>query len=134
MTVLNLDLGKNSYDISIGRGLLENIGELININRKTVIVTDSGVPGEYAEKVLKAAKDAIIVTLPEGENTKSFKYLEKLLTRMLEFGLTRTDCIVAVGGGVIGDLAGFAAASYMRGIDFYNIPTTLLAMVDSSVG
>ena len=134
MTVLKLDLGKNSYSISVGRGLLNNISELINLKRRAVIVTDEGVPKEYSEKVLRAAKNAAIITLPAGEGTKSFKYLELLLTKMLDFGLTRTDCVIAVGGGVIGDLAGFAAASYMRGIDFYNIPTTLLSQVDSSVG
>ena len=122
------------YDIKIGRGLLQHASEFLNLNRKVVIVTDEGVPKEYAEAILNAAKDGIIITLPEGEETKSFKTLELLLTKMLEFKLTRTDCLVAVGGGVIGDLSGFAAASYMRGIDFYNVPTTLLSQVDSSVG
>jgi len=134
MTTLNLDLGENSYEITVGRGLLDNIGNYLNLNRRVVIVTDEGVPSQYAEKVLTASKIATVVTLPQGESTKSFKYFELLLTKMLEFGLTRTDAIVAVGGGVVGDLTGFAAASYMRGIDFYNIPTTLLAAVDSSVG
>ncbi len=122
------------YDIKIGRALLERAGEYLNLNRKVVIVTDDGVPREYAEAVLKAAKHGTVITLPEGEGTKSFESLEFILTKMLEAKLTRTDCIVAVGGGVIGDLTGFAAASYMRGIDFYNIPTTLLSQVDSSVG
>ena len=122
------------YDITIGRGLLERAGELLNLNRRVVIITDDGVPEEYAKTVLKAAKSGIIITLPQGEKTKSFESLEFILTKMLEANLTRTDCLVAVGGGVIGDLSGFAAASYMRGIDFYNIPTTLLSQVDSSVG
>lgn len=131
---LTLKSSVGPYDIQIGRGLISRAGEFFNLNRRVVIVTDEGVPKEYAEAVLKAAKCGTVITLPEGEGTKIFKYLELLLTKMLEFGLTRTDCAVAVGGGVIGDLTGFAAASYMRGIDFYNVPTTLLSQVDSSVG
>ena len=134
MTVLNLDLGKDSYNITVGRGLIDRASDFLNLKRRTIIVTDTGVPKEYSLKVAKAAKEAKIITLPEGEATKSFKYFELLLTEMLNYGITRSDCVVAVGGGVIGDLAGFAAASYMRGIDFYNIPTTLLSQVDSSVG
>ena len=134
MTVLKLDLGENSYNITIGHGLLEKISDFLNLERRTLIVTDDGVPKKYAKKVLAAAKCGKIITLPQGESTKSFKHFEFLLSEMLEFGLTRTDCVVAVGGGVVGDLAGFAAACYMRGIDFYNIPTTLLSQVDSSVG
>ncbi len=122
------------YDIKVGRGLLSRAGEFLNLNRRAVIVTDEGVPAEYAKTLLGAVKHGTVITLPQGEETKSFESLEFLLTKMLDFGLTRTDCLVAVGGGVIGDLAGFAAGSYMRGIDFYNIPTTLLSQVDSSVG
>lgn len=134
MKVLKFDSGLNSYQISVGHALLDKVSDFFNLERRVVIVTDKGVPKEYSEKVAKCAKESLIVTLPEGEGTKSFKYLELLLKKMLEFGLTRSDCLVAVGGGVIGDLAGFAAASYMRGIDFYNVPTTLLSQVDSSVG
>lgn len=132
VTTLKSSVGP--YDIKIGRGLLERAGEFLNLNRRVIIVTDEGVPKEYAEKILKASTFGEILTLPEGEGTKSFEYFELLLTKMLDFGLTRTDCLVAVGGGVIGDLTGFAAASYMRGIDFYNVPTTLLSEVDSSIG
>ena len=73
-------------------------------------------------------------TVPRGEGSKSFAVLEKLLTAMLDAGFTRGDCVCAVGGGMVGDLAGFAAASFMRGVDFYNIPTTVLSQVDSSIG
>ncbi len=99
-----------------------------------LIVTDSGVPTEYAEAVAAQCKHPSIVTLPEGETTKCFDSFKSLLSEMVEYGFTRSDCVAAVGGGVIGDLAGFAAASYMRGIDFYNIPTTVLSQVDSSIG
>lgn len=134
MTTVHLNLGNRGYDINIGRGLLSRAGELFNLNRRVLIVTDSGVPSEYAETVRAVCKDARIITLPEGEGTKSIDCFAKLLNAMLSFGMTRTDCVVAVGGGVVGDLSGFAAASFMRGIDFYNIPTTLLSQVDSSIG
>ena len=134
MTTVHLNLGNRGYDINIGRGLLSRAGELFNLNRRVLIVTDSGVPSEYAETVRAVCKDARIITLPEGEGTKSIDSFATLLNAMLSFGMTRTDCVVAVGGGVVGDLSGFAAASFMRGIDFYNIPTTLLSQVDSSIG
>ena len=129
---VNLPLG--SYDITIEKGVLKKSGSLLNLNRKVLIVTDSGVPAEYAKTVAAQCKTPYIATVPMGEESKSFPIFEELCAAMLEHGFTRSDCVVAVGGGVCGDLAGFAAASYMRGIDFYNIPTTVLSQVDSSVG
>lgn len=132
--VLHIDLQENSYDIYLERGALYRASELLRLDRRCLIVTDDGVPAEYARAVADACKYARIVTLKQGEATKSFDNFKLLLEIMLEEGFTRTDCAVAVGGGVIGDLTGFAAASFMRGIDFYNIPTTLLSQVDSSIG
>lgn len=134
MNRLRLNLGERGYDINIGRGLTDLAGELFHLDRRVLIVTDSGVPREYAERVKKQSKDARIITVNQGEESKSIETFGKLLSEMLDFGMTRTDCVVAVGGGVVGDLTGFAAASYMRGVDFYNIPTTLLSQVDSSIG
>ena len=134
MTKLHLDLGSHGYDIHIGRGLIQRVGEIFNLNRRVLILTDSGVPKEYAEIVKSACREATILTMPEGEGSKSIDGFSKVLSAMVDFGMTRTDCLVAVGGGVMGDLGGFSAASYMRGIDFYNIPTTLLSQVDSSIG
>lgn len=134
MKTLTLDLKERSYGITVGAGALSRAGELMRLDRKTFIVTDSGVPKEYAEKIKAQAECAVIYTVPEGESSKSLDMLGKVLAAMLDFGLSRSDCAVAVGGGVVGDLTGFAAAVYMRGIDFYNVPTTLLAQVDSSIG
>ena len=131
---LHLDLGEHGYDIHIGRGLLMRAGEIFNLKRRVFILTDSGVPKSYAECVKEQCQDAKIMTLEQGEGSKSADTFKTALECMLEFGMTRTDCVVAVGGGVVGDLAGFVASAYMRGIDFYNIPTTLLSQVDSSVG
>ncbi len=129
---VKLPLG--SYDITVERGSLEKAGEICDLNRRVLIVTDDGVPKKYAETVAKQCKFPIIATLPMGEKSKSLETFSELCKTLLENGFTRSDCVVAVGGGVMGDLAGFAAASYMRGIDFYNIPTTVLSQVDSSVG
>ena len=134
MTTLTLNLGERGYDITIGKNLLSRADELMNLKRRVFIVTDSGVPKEYAEAIAAAAKSAYIYTVPEGEGSKSLRVMEDVLSAMLNFKMSRADCAVAVGGGVVGDLTGFVAASYMRGIDFYNIPTTLLSQVDSSIG
>lgn len=131
---VRVELGKDSYDIIIENGSLERAGELLDLDRKVLVVTDSGVPAEYSKTVAACCRDARIVTFIQGEQAKCFANLETLCSEMLKHGMTRSDCVVAVGGGVVGDLAGFAAAVYMRGIDFYNIPTTVLSQVDSSVG
>ena len=122
------------YTVHIERGILRRAGEILPLNRRVLVVTDSGVPKEYAETVCAQCAAPTAVTLPSGEETKSFSSLQTLCRVMLEKGFTRTDAVVAVGGGVIGDLAGFAASVYMRGIDFFNFPTTLLSQVDSSIG
>ena len=134
MTTLQMNLGERSYPITVGRGLLSSCNEYFNLKRRVFIVTDEGVPQEYAKAVAALADKSVIVTVPMGEGSKSLATFSQLLSKMLEFGMTRSDCAVAVGGGVIGDLTGFLASSYMRGIDFYNIPTTLLSQVDSSIG
>ncbi len=131
---LHLDLPSGGYDIYLERGALDRAGELLSLDRKVLIVTDSGVPCDYAKRVAAQCREAHILTVSEGECSKSLATLEALLATMLQNNFSRTDCVVAVGGGVVGDLSGFAAATFMRGIDFYNIPTTVLSQVDSSIG
>lgn len=125
---------ENAYDIIIQDGILNKCGEELNLNRRVLIVTDEGVPSQYAETVKSQCKDGIIGVIGQGEANKSLDSFAKLQQIMLDNNFTRKDCVVAVGGGVVGDLAGFVASAYMRGIDFYNIPTTVLSQVDSSVG
>lgn len=132
--ILPVHLGDRSYDVILERGGLARAGAYFNLDRKVLVVTDSGVPAEYAKTVANACRSATIVTVESGEASKSFSSLQALLQTMLEQEMTRGDCVVAVGGGVCGDLAGFAASVYMRGVDFYNLPTTLLSQVDSSIG
>ena len=133
-TKLTMNLGERSYDIILKNGALENLYQFARLDRKVAVVTDSGVPAEYAQRVADQCRESTIITVPQGEASKSFKILETVLRQMLEFNMGRGDLVVAVGGGVVGDLAGFAAAIYMRGIDFINCPTTTLSMIDSSIG
>ena len=129
-----VNLNQNAYHIVIQKGVLQEADKHFNLKRKVLIVTDKGVPAIYAEMIASLCDAPYIVCVEEGESSKSIRVWEHLLHKMLTEHFTRADAVVAVGGGVVGDLAGFAAASFMRGIDFYNIPTTLLAQVDSSVG
>lgn len=122
------------YDITLCRGALKKAGTLFRLDRRVLVVTDDGVPSRYAECVAAQCAKPTVITLPQGESTKCLEQYAFLLKTMVENDFTRSDCVVAVGGGVIGDLAGFAAAGFMRGVDFYNIPTTVLSQVDSSVG
>ncbi len=125
---------RGSYDILLGRGLLARVREHLDLSRRVLILTDSGVPREYAETVASGCHDAHIYTIAAGEESKSLQNFEAVLSFMAQNRFDRHDCVVAVGGGVVGDLGGFVASSYMRGVDFYNIPTTLLSQVDSSIG
>lgn len=122
------------YNIILERGAINKIKDYINTDRRVLIVTDSGVPEVYSKTVANQCFKPYIVTIPQGEASKSFENFQMLLSKMVEYSFTRSDCVIAVGGGVVGDLAGFVASAFMRGVDFYNIPTTVLSQVDSSIG
>lgn len=134
--IIPINLGEKSYDIILERGAIKKAGEYLGIpeGRKVLVVTDSGVPEEYSKTVASFFKNSSIYTFPEGEKSKNFDTYRLICEELLTHSFTRKDAVIAVGGGVTGDMAGFAAATYMRGIDFYNIPTTLLSQVDSSIG
>lgn len=132
--ILSVKHSGGGYDIVLERGAFSHLGNYLPGTGKALVVTDDGVPSEYARAVASALPNATVLTLPHGEATKSLDSFRLILSRMLELSFHRSDAVIAVGGGVIGDLAGFAASAYMRGIDFYNIPTTLLSQVDSSIG
>ncbi len=139
MKKLRVELGERSYDILFERGLAARAGEFVRSRGgKVFVVTDSNVAPLYLGAVVRSLQGAGLevrsVTLPAGEKTKSFSSLPALYSLALSFGLTRADTVVTLGGGVIGDLGGFFAASYMRGVSFVQMPTSLLAQVDSSVG
>ena len=132
---MTMNLGTRSYDIILKRGCLSNLHQFADLtHRRVFVLTDSGVPAEYAKTVADQCANGTVCTIPQGEGSKCLKVYGQVLNAMLEFGMDRRDLLVAVGGGVVGDLGGFCAASYMRGIDFVNCPTTTLAQIDSSIG
>ena len=142
MKTLHIDLGERSYDIRIASGLLDRAGEELKTvcpkAKRLAVVTDSNVMPLYAHRLIpgleQAGFETALFEIPAGEKSKNAERLAWLWENLMDFGLTRTDAVVALGGGVVGDLAGFAAATVLRGVDFIQIPTTLLAQVDSSVG
>ena len=139
--IVPVELGTRSYDVQIGPGLLGKAAELIADtlgDARCGIVTDENVArqhlGSLEASLAASGRHAGSIILPAGESTKSFGQLDQLCQRLLEFGLERRDAVIALGGGVIGDLSGFAAAIVRRGMRYVQIPTSLLAQVDSSVG
>jgi len=141
MRVVRVALGKRSYSIQIAPGMLDAVGPgcaSLGLGRGCVVLTDSNVGPLYADRVLtslrKAGFDPFLLTIPAGERSKNLSQVRRLLEQMAEAGLERGSFLVALGGGVVGDLGGFLAATYMRGIRFVQVPTSLLAQVDSSVG
>ena len=140
-STLRVELGDRSYDIIVGTGLIDSAGVYLKPLLKqprTVIITDDNVAPLYLDRVSASLKDAGIqvdtITLPAGEQTKCFAQLESLSEKLLAMKVERATTLIALGGGVIGDLVGFTAAVTLRGIPFVQIPTTLLSQVDSSVG
>lgn len=138
---LNIKTRFGSTRVLIGEGLLAKTGALIGARgapRKVAVVSDETVAKLYLAGVEASLKDegfeTLAVVVPAGETSKSFAMLEKVCAQLLDFSLERSDCLVALGGGVIGDLAGLAASLLRRGVNFINLPTTLLAQVDSSIG
>jgi 3-dehydroquinate synthase len=136
-----VNLGPRSYTVQVGRQLLPTMGAEIAkklAGTKVAVVTDSNVGPLYGETVLKslkaAGKNATLITVPAGEGSKSMNWAESVCAEMARAGLDRKSFVVALGGGVIGDLAGYCAAIYQRGIPYVQVPTTVLSQVDSSVG
>jgi 3-dehydroquinate synthase len=129
----------NQYKIYIGHNSIskKNLAPLIKSHKKLLIISDSGVPKEIIQKVhhiSKATSKIFAFTLNQGESSKSLGNFQKIINFLIEQQFDRSDAIIAVGGGVVGDISGYVASSYLRGIQFIQIPTTLLAQVDSSVG
>lgn len=141
MSSLRVNLPGREYDIICERGALDRVGSLVRPllrGKLAAIVTDSNVESLYAARVARslhlAGFQAAILEIPAGETSKCPEVLAEVWEQLMDVGLTRSDAVIALGGGVVGDLSGFAAATILRGVDFVQIPTTLLAQVDSSVG
>ncbi len=134
---VRVSLGARSYEIVIGRGLLARAGEFLAplaLGQRGVIVCDSHTEPLYGRPLQSVLPGTEMLTIPAGEGSKSLTQTAAVLERMTGLGLDRKSFVIALGGGVVGDLAGFVAAIYLRGIAFVQVPTTLLAQVDSSVG
>jgi 3-dehydroquinate synthase len=141
MKRLTIDLGDRSYDIRVGRQLLQQTGKWvteITHPSRVVIITHPSINRLYGEELASSFSETgvplHVIEVPEGEKTKSLQQAEKIFDRLLEWKCDRHTVLVALGGGVIGDLTGFIAATYVRGVPFIQIPTTVLSQVDSSVG
>lgn len=142
MQTIHVDLGEHAYDIEIAAGLLPQVGtkvaKLLPKARKAAIISDTNVAPLYADKLQKSLEDAGLavcrIIIEAGEQSKNMQVLSDVLEQLAASGMTRSDVVLTLGGGVVGDLGGFAAASFMRGVAFVQIPTSLLAQIDSSVG
>src|ERR1043165_220068 len=141
MRDLNVSLGKRSYVIRIGTGTLPRLGRecaRLKLGQRCAIITDANVTQHFAQPALKSLTAAgfapTLIVVPTGETAKRLKTVERCYEQLAAHRLERKSFIVALGGGVVGDLAGFVAATYLRGIEFIQAPPTLLAQVDSSVG
>ena len=141
MQNLRVELGARSYEIVIGSGTLDRLGESLpafGLSPKLALVSNPTVYGLYGDHVIESIRrqgfDCLKVIIPDGEEYKSMASLQQIFDQLLAHKLDRTSALVALGGGVIGDITGFAASTYMRGIAYLQVPTTLLAQVDSSVG
>ena len=141
MRIVQVPLGNRSYAIKVGGGLLARLGvecAQLKLGQRCAVITDSNVGKRFAQAALKSLTDAgfapVLISVPAGEKSKRIAVVEKCYDQLAAHRLERKSFIVALGGGVVGDLAGFVAATYLRGIPFVQVPTTLLAQVDSSVG
>ena len=141
MRIVNVPLVARSYDIHIGTGVLEQLAAqcaAFNLARKCAVISDRNVARRYGRKCLNILKaggfDPVLVSVPAGEPAKSLKVVQLCYDQLAKQRLERKSFVIALGGGVVGDLAGFVAATYLRGLPFIQVPTTLLAHVDSSVG
>ena len=138
---LEVNLTHNPYDIIIEKGALKTVGQWVKSlwePQKIALITDNHVGALYAEKVKLSLEhegfEVVVFDFLEGEASKNLKTVNKAYEFLIKNGMTRSDGIVALGGGVVGDLAGFVASTYMRGIHFVQVPTSLTAQVDSSIG
>lgn len=134
MKTININLPKKEYKVHIENGILSDIDKYIDVYREIVIVTDDFIPKQYLKVLKSKIANPLIFEVPTGESSKSIDMVYSIINEMIDSKISRGALMIALGGGVVGDLTGFIASIYMRGIDFIQIPTTLLSQIDSSVG
>ena len=131
---IDVKTSTNTYEVIIEDNILNKVNEYVSLNNKVLIVTDDGVPSAYVKTLAKQCEDSYVFTFKHGEESKNINTYQEIISFMISNNFTRGDLIIALGGGVVGDLAAFVASTFNRGIKFVNIPTTLLSQVDSSIG
>lgn len=131
---LTINIKNLEYPVYLEKGILSHISKYINLQRKVIIITDTNIPNDYISILRLQCKESYIYPIQAGEHSKCLSVFEDICKFLLKHHVSRNDCIIALGGGVVGDLSGFVAASYMRGIDFIQVPTTTLSQIDSSIG
>jgi 3-dehydroquinate synthase len=122
------------YIIHIQNHLLDDLSAFLDLNRRYIIITDDGVPSVYVNKFIHQLNDYELIVFKQGESSKNIDTYQEIINQFLDLSVTKASCVLAIGGGVVGDLSGYIASTYLRGIDYIQIPTTLLSQVDSSVG
>ena len=131
---IDVKTSTNTYEVIIEDNILNKVNEYVSLNNKVLIVTDDGVPSTYVKTLAKQCEDPYVFTFKHGEESKNINTYQEIISFMISNNFTRSDLIIALGGGVVGDLSAFVASTFNRGIKFINIPTTLLSQVDSSIG
>ncbi len=131
---ITVEIPDHKYNIHIKKGVLADVHKYVDLERKVLIVTDDEIPEEYVSALQQQCPECYLATVHAGEASKCFIYLQFIWNALLDNGFGRKDLLIGLGGGVVGDLTSFAAATYMRGVDYINIPTSTLAQIDSSIG
>ena len=131
---MTVEIPGHKYNIHIKKGVLADVHKYVDLERKVLIVTDDEIPEEYVSALQQQCPECYLATVHAGEASKCFIYLQFIWNALLDNGFGRKDLLIGLGGGVVGDLTSFAAATYMRGVDYINIPTSTLAQIDSSIG
>ncbi|MBN2604728.1 MAG: 3-dehydroquinate synthase, partial [Bacilli bacterium] len=134
MKTINVPIPGKEYNVHVHSGILFDIDKYIDVNKQIVIITDDFIPKIYLNTILNKIINPLIIEVPMGEDSKSISQVTYIINTMIENKITRSCLVLALGGGVIGDLAGFVASIYFRGVDYIQIPTTLLSQIDSSIG
>lgn len=134
MRIISVGLGTRSYPVIVGIGIVERLDDHLPENGRIAVISTPIINDLYGNLIESMDRDYELIKVPDGEDAKTWETVKDVLGKLLEYGLDRKSTVVALGGGTVGDLAGFAASIYMRGIDVVQVPTTLLAMVDSGIG
>ena len=131
---IDVKTSTHTYDVIIEKDILNKVNEYVSLKNKVLIVTDDGVPSKYVKTLANQCEEPYVFTFNHGEESKNINTYQEIISFMIANNFTRSDLVIALGGGVVGDLAAFVASTFNRGVKFVNIPTTLLSQVDSSIG